>query len=297
MSSLSSRALVTGLVDDAAVFPPGLAPADVALAEHHQHRAAPYSGVIGPLLVPVAGADAFGRAFAADARPVDVSLIGDATSADAVAGVVETMAGLPPHVHVRAVEVAVPATEEAAHDQANAASDTAARLDAELPDGVLAWVEVRRGRGVADALAALAEGPARVRAKFRTGGTRADAFPSAAELAGVLHAAVRTGVPLKLTAGLHHAVRHTGTETGFAHHGFLNVLAAVADALDGAAESDLARQLDSRDAHSLVERVRDLDGVQTVAVRRAFASFGCCGVTDPVNDLVDLGLLHLEDVS
>lgn len=288
MSSLPPRALFAQLVDDAAVFPPGLAPADVALAEHRVHRAAAYADVVGPLLVPVAGLDAFLPAFAADPQPVRVNLVGDAGSPDPVAGVLNALAALPQQVHVSAVELAGP------DDGRDRVTETAARLDAALPDGVLAWLELRRGADVGDGLQALADGPARVRAKFRTGGTVAGAFPSAEELADVLHAAVRLGVPLKLTAGLHHAVRHTATDTGSRHHGFVNVLAAVADALDGVSADAVARRLDETDASGLTSRLVGLSELDAIAVRRAFASFGCCGVTDPVDDLVDLGLLTLE---
>ena len=34
-----------------------------------------------------------------------------------------------------------------------------------------------------------------------------------------------------------------------------------------------------------------LRGGDVAAVRRIFASFGCCAVSDPVDDLVALGLL------
>ena len=72
-----------------------------------------------------------------------------------------------------------------------------------------------------------------LRLKFRTGGLTADAFPSAAELAACIDAALDRETPFKCTAGLHHAVRHTDPETGFEHHGFLNVLLATRVALDG----------------------------------------------------------------
>src|SRR5580765_8912928 len=53
---LASPALFTGLVDDAAMFPPGNAPLESALAEHLDHRAAWYAGLVGPLLVPASQA-------------------------------------------------------------------------------------------------------------------------------------------------------------------------------------------------------------------------------------------------
>src|SRR4051794_26576004 len=40
-----------GLVDDAAVFPPGNAPLEEALAAHRRHRTAPYAALVGPLVV------------------------------------------------------------------------------------------------------------------------------------------------------------------------------------------------------------------------------------------------------
>src|SRR3954470_19770696 len=40
-----------GLVDDAAVFPPGNAPLDEALDGHRRHRAAAYAPLVGPLVV------------------------------------------------------------------------------------------------------------------------------------------------------------------------------------------------------------------------------------------------------
>ena len=59
-------------------------------------------------------------------------------------------------------------------------------------------------------LAALDEiAAAELRLKFRTGGVTADAFPSAAELAPCIDAALDREPPFKCTAGLHHAVRHT----------------------------------------------------------------------------------------
>src|SRR5882757_11111801 len=47
-----SPLLFTGLIDDAAMFPPGNAPLDRALAEHLEHRSAWYAELVGPLLIP-----------------------------------------------------------------------------------------------------------------------------------------------------------------------------------------------------------------------------------------------------
>ena len=49
MSRTPFAPLFDRLVDDAAVFPPGLAPLDVAVREHLDRRTGPYAAHIGPL--------------------------------------------------------------------------------------------------------------------------------------------------------------------------------------------------------------------------------------------------------
>ena len=85
-------------------------------------------------------------------------------------------------------------------------------------------MEVPRDERRGDVIAALAD--TGLRAKFRTGGTTADAYPDERELADAIHQSLTHDVPFKATAGLHHAVRNTDTATGFEQHGFLNVIAA-----------------------------------------------------------------------
>lgn len=293
MSSLAVPALLRHLVDDAAVFPPGLAPMPQAVREHREHRAAWYHELVGPLLVPVVGLGTFAQSVAdgEQDRPMRVSLIGDATQADPLPGLlgaVSTLADPAAEVPADVVAVELPARGD---DQVADVRRIAAALDQFLPDGVLAWVEVHRGPDLPDALAALADAPSRVSAKFRTGGVEARFFPSTGELATVLHHAAEVGVPLKLTAGLHHAVRHTADETGFSHHGFGNVLAAVAVVQAGGSVAEAADVLGTTEPRSVVEHLAGLDDDAARAVRSTFVSFGCCGVTDPVDDLVELGLL------
>ena len=53
----------------------------------------------------------------------------------------------------------------------------------------------------------------------------------------------------------------------------------------------VAELLTERDARPLVDAVTSWDEATCVRVRAAFRSFGCCGVTDPIDDLRALGLL------
>ncbi|HEX5534301.1 MAG TPA: hypothetical protein VFX33_11220 [Actinomycetales bacterium] len=303
------RSLFTGLVDDAAVFPPGLAPMPQAVREHPVYRSAWYSDLIGPLLVPVAQLDAFTQSVTeqqnerqdldgdphagADRSPMRISLIADAKQQDPLPGLLGALTALSDPASgvpagVVAVEIAVPKEG----DQLAGLRRVIDSLDRFLPQGVQGWVEVHRNADLPEALATIAKAPAHIAAKFRTGGIEAHLFPSTAELAAVLHRAVEVGVPLKLTAGLHNAVRHTAEATGFTHHGFANVLAAVAVAQDGGQVDDLDEVLAITEAEPLADRLRGLDEEGARAVRSTFVSFGCCGVTDPVDDLVAMGLLE-----
>jgi hypothetical protein len=187
-------------------------------------------------------------------------------------------------VRVAAVEL-TPAAD------ADAARDAVAVLRDALPPDVPAAVEVpRSAAGVRETVLDVLAGTP-YRAKLRTGGLRAELFPPPAELAAALHACVTRGVALKCTAGLHHAVRHTDPATGFTHHGFLGVLLAVDSLVAGGAPGAAAERLALADADAVVAALRGWSPDRVARVRAAFTSFGTCSVTEPVADLVALGLL------
>ena len=137
-------------------------------------------------------------------------------------------------------------------------------------------------------LAALDEVAAlELRLKFRTGGPEPHLVPSPAALAAQIEAALDRELPFKCTAGLHHAVRRVDPEGG-AEHGFLNVLLATRASLDG---EDVVEVLGETDPEALLHRLDAVGDDALVRTRRWFTSFGCCGVEDPRDDLVQLGLL------
>ncbi|MBA9005035.1 MULTISPECIES: hypothetical protein [Thermomonospora] len=264
-----------GLLDDAAVFPPGSLPLPEAVRAHVRHRAAPYAGLVGPLVLPAA---ALAEPAGLPALDVVITLPeGPGHLLPALA----RAAALP--VRVRAVEVAVPA------------GMTPGRLFTELERACKAagdlpvFVEIPRDAR-RHALIAACQGP-RFRAKFRTGGLTAEMHPGEAELAETIFAAVRAGVPFKATAGLHHAVRNTDPDTGFEQHGFLNLLAAVDAALDGADERALAAVLAERDGAALADRITAAGPERARRARSRFLSFGTCSIAEPVSELADLGLV------
>ena len=120
-----------------------------------------------------------------------------------------------------------------------------------------------------------------MRLKFRTGGLSAEAFPSAETLTAWMDAALDREVPFKCTAGLHRAVRNDAD--GFAHHGFVNVLAATIAAFDGAAADETTAILRSDSPELTADNVS--------RARRWFTSFGTCDIDEPLTDLRTLGLI------
>ncbi|HEY7045527.1 MAG TPA: hypothetical protein VH419_17785 [Nocardioidaceae bacterium] len=266
---VSKELLFHDLLDDAAMFPPGNADATTALTRHLGYRSGFMDAFVGPLLVHVdRWQDVVAAHAAIGSPPLEVVVIGGTEVHGAVPG-----------LHV---------------------------VGFELPAHGLPLPQVAPGLGVAcelradetglSLLGAIADAPGHV-GKFRTGGTTPDAFPDEPTLARVVVAAALADAPMKYTAGLHHAVRFRDEESGFEHHGFLNLLAATHAALLGGTEAEVAKLLGQRDGAVLAETVRSWSAQDVAGVRRAFVSFGCCGVEDPVRDLADLGLVDVEKES
>ena len=139
----------------------------------------------------------------------------------------------------------------------------------------------------------------------RRGGGEADRFPSSASLASLLEACAQRGLPLKTTAGLHHATRgayrltyEPGSPTGVMH-GFLNLLVAALLVRTGAAAADAQRALEVRDARefTLGEDAIGWQGHTFTAAACAdtrthlLRSVGSCSFDEPVADLRALGWL------
>ncbi|GAA2851881.1 hypothetical protein GCM10010472_06210 [Pseudonocardia halophobica] len=268
-------ALVAGLCDDAAVFPPGLAPLPDAVRAYRDRRDRWYAGLVGPLVLAAAVLPQLGPLLPPDARlPLSVTLPGG--PADLPAALADA-AALP--VELRSVEVAVP--------EGMATAEFLDLLAARVPGALDVYVEVPRDLRRVAVLEVLASSSLRYRAKFRTGGIRADLHPDEAELAAGVAAVVGAGVPFKATAGLHHAVRNTDPRTGFEQHGFLNLLLATDALVRGGTESEARALLAERDGATVAGLVRTVEP----GVRAAFASFGTCSITEPRDELVALGVL------
>ncbi len=268
-----------GLVDDAAIFPPGNSPLDDAVTAYASRRHEWYADLVGSFVVKDVDVPEVGAHL-----PLSIVVTG---GAGAIGGALKLAAKSP--CPMAGLEIALRDPEDltGAARRVVAALD-AARADGLLEDGVPVYVELPHVGSSASWLAAADEvAAAELRLKFRTGGLEAEAFPPAHALSRWIDAALDRETPFKCTAGLHNAVRHTG-EDGFEHHGFLNVLVATQRLFDGM--PDPIADLEERDPQALLERVGEVD---LVRARRWFTSFGSCSVTEPREDLVSLGLVEV----
>ncbi len=285
--------LLAALVDDAGLFPPESLPMAEALTRHRADEAAGHLMLSGRFLCP---ASRLGELRAAPAladwsgeapqRPADrgadrrlhLSLILD-TGLDALAGAVAEIAD-EPRLALEMVEVPAP-TED----------DVAAALEALVGFEPAAFLEGPRSPEWVKTVGAWSRPGGLRGAKVRCGGARAELFPSPEELAAFVCACFENGVPFKATAGLHSAVRHRDAETGFVHHGFLNLVVAAVRAASHASVDEVAAVLASTDGEALAADARAVSGRELVVSRALFRAYGSCSTSEPLEEAAHLGLL------
>jgi hypothetical protein len=279
--NVSSKALLSGLIDYAGLFPPaGLGMAEV-VREYARVLGSPFRFAVGRFVVPAGrlGELAEGAPKRGEAWRVSV-LVEDPSKA---------AAGLAEFEAAEAGRFVIDAVETKALD---AGEDASGRT-----------VFVEMPAEFAGALDRLSRRPG-MRAKIRTGGLTAEAIPSVEWVAAFLVRSAMRRAPFKATAGLHHPVRGEYAltyEPGSARvvmHGFLNVFLAAACAWFGQSEAVVRRILEERDAGEFRFSegfVRccgvSLTSQQVEEARRSFAlSFGSCSVEDPERGLRAMGL-------
>lgn len=269
--------LFAGLVDDASVLPPSMLGVAEAVAGFRRHEQAWYHDLLGSFLVPSSLAG-----FEPGVLDLTISLVND-TGIDALPAVVAKL---------RASGAAVPRIEAAVARRGEDPQPGLAalrRLSAEHQD-LEVYAEIPLSWGLLDALDTVAEaraGGQRLAPKFRVGGLAAELFPTPVELSAVICACRDRHLPFKFAAGLRHALRHTDPETGFTHHGFLNVLVAAGDAAEGGEVAEVAESLAATHPVPLVEPAR----ARRNAPRPLWVGFGSPSLLEPLTELIRLGLI------
>lgn len=315
------RALLSGFLDYAGLFPPaGLDMAD-AVEHFARHRNDTYSWMLSRFVCPAArlGELAEKAAGGTGESPWRISVLAGAGD-DAETALAALERDLAAAARFReamgdaalpdVLEVRLPALLQVDGDLAPLHGyletvDARLEADPEAPGFVFYEVATGTPERVGAVAAAVAgqdrrSGSRRHGLKIRTGGLVPTAFPSPAAVAAFIVAARETGLPWKATAGLHHPLRHHAADVGTRMHGFLNVFTAAVLArsrkLDAAA---LVPILEDEDAGSFTFHDKGLEWQRLRAsiaeieqARSAFAvSEGSCSYAEPVEDLEALGLL------
>jgi hypothetical protein len=274
--------LLARLIDDAALFPPCNATVPDAVRLHLAGRSSDFSDVVGLFLCPASRLPELITELikVKPGKPVELSLVIDTGlgGVPKALSIVESRAEL---LALRMVEMPAPSDVDEVWLE---------RVSEFVPEDVIRVIEPRRGG--ADWL----NGIQRVIEhgswpKIRCGGVSEENFPSVTEIIDFLAVINNGGASFKATAGLHNAVRHTAADTGFTHHGFLNMLLATARLLAGGSTEDVRAALESTDGKAMAEEAQNLTEHEALSVRGVFASYGSCSLTDPVKDLEELGLL------
>ena len=284
------RSALSALIDYAGLFPPAQLAIAEASSEYQAARRGPHAWMLGRFIIPAPMLVASSHELEG---PFSVIADGERETLNAIAALAGNQIG------VEALEIPLPADDSPA-DIVDAIGELrAAIVDTDLGDRPV-FVELPRSDRWSKLLPGAMEALGRdnLGAKLRCGGGTAEAFPSVREVADFIAAAVAARVPFKATAGLHHPVRHLDPTSGFMMHGFLNLLAgsALAPRVDF---DTLARIVAEEDADafgfddaSFVWRKERIGVPELAQTRReTFVAYGSCSFTEPVSDLLSLGLL------
>lgn len=178
-----------------------------------------------------------------------------------------------------------------------------------VPEQLEPFIELDHTQDLRGLLAAIAGTGGR--AKIRCGGVTPDLIPSVGEVARFIANCAAAEVSFKFTAGLHHPVRaehaltYDSDPPRATMHGFLNVFTASAMArVHRLSASDLEPILKDTDPKSFIFTDTGLTWhehfvpiTRLARVRESFAiSVGTCSFTEPIEDLMEIGLLERSAV-
>jgi hypothetical protein len=290
--------LLAGLVDYAGLFPPSGEDMRTALEHYASYAKGPDSHALGRFIVPIArlteledaADDLLPKGNAAESWRLSVLV------ADDIASAVKEMSrfnrdhgsGSKGRAIIDVVEMKA-TTADQIHRQRH-----------ELGPEFTVYSEIPLSGDVRSLVTAMSE--LHVRAKVRTGGVSANAFPPADKLADFIVACARAKLPFKATAGLHHPLRgehhltyEPDSEKGVMY-GFVNVFLASAMAYAGETEEALVAVLEETDPSAFVFgdggirwRNKTVTTEQIAAARSKFAiAFGSCSFREPVDELASL---------
>jgi hypothetical protein len=284
----ATRALLSEAVDYAGLFPPAQLDMVDAARNYAQYRRDSNAWALGRFVVPANRLDVLERAI--DAMPVEeepswpLSVLAGPKLADDL----ERVRALDENrLRAESLEIRASSTEEIREIGSLIGNDFETYVELPLDTDVPRLVGALAHQGL--------------RAKIRTGGVTADAFPPAEGVVGFIAACVEAGIPFKATAGLHHPLRgdyrltYEINSATAPMYGYLNIFAATALLRSGGSVRDAVEVLLESDRGALrlddagvIWRDRLIPADALAAMRReAMVSFGSCSVREPLDELAE----------
>jgi hypothetical protein len=301
----SLRDLLLGLIDYAGLFPPAALDMPTAARKYAEYREGEYRWALGRIVVPVARLDEFEEAvegilpdggwegnefwrlsaLVGGDLPSDLNRIAEFNKKYAT---LDSPAGVA-IIDTIEIKAARPADIE-----------DAMKL---TPTNLTPYFEIPIGGDPTELIKSVAETEAR--AKVRTGGVTADAFPSSFDLARFIKICAEEDVPFKATAGLHHPLRSVNRLTyepdsaSAMMHGFLNVFLAAAFAQSGMDVDKIVELLEEKSPDAFQFNSGGVTWRDEMIVRGQLRNsrnllaiaFGSCSFEEPIEDLKKIGLL------
>lgn len=284
------RLLMQGFIDYAGLFPPAELALPVVAATYAAHRAGPHAWMLGHLIVPFAQLAPLGDLLPATllGAPWRMSVVVNRDPATSIAAITAQDGRFGDNLLVKSIELRADNV------------DAILALAGSVPSWLTTYIEIPLEpdpRPLIEAIAA-----AGLRAKVRTGGITAEAFPSSLSLVRFLAACTAAGVPFKATAGLHHPLRGVYPLTYEAGSprapmfGYLNLLLATAALRCGADAASAIALLEERDPATMrvgedeiAWRDQRWSRETLRAVRHTgLVAIGSCSFYEPVEELIAL---------
>lgn len=292
------RALLTGLIDYAGLFPPAELPMRVAVENYASYLTGDFRWALGRFVLPVSRfgefTDASDGVRGGDGRHWHLAALVDSGNSG---NFKPDLAAALDFNERHALDAAVDVIE------LKATSPTAI-TDAAIAkrEGLQVFIEVPLDPDPAPLLDLVqAHG---LNAKGRTGGVTPESIPAAALVARFLFRCIERGLDFKCTAGLHHPIRADRALTyqpeapHAVMHGYVNVFLAAAFLQFGVPAAAALEILDETDlaafdlsGNDVSWRGNRLSADQLTRARRKARAFGSCSFLEPIDDLKMAGLL------
>jgi len=292
----SIRALLLEIIDYAGLFPPSALSMPEAVINYAAYKNSNYDWMLGRFIVPVARLDEFAETakefFSRGKEIWKLSVLASDDIYETVRQIEDFNAKYAPHAVCDALEV-----------KANTNFLINKIADA-VPPNLATYFEIPLREDLADLYSTVAI--KKQRAKIRTGGTTADAFPTAAQITRFMRICLAANISFKATAGLHHPVRclkpltYEKDAPEETMNGFLNVFLAAGFLKQNYQRSSIHKLLEDEQTENftfddngvLWRQKHFLSTAQLKTLReKNIISFGSCSFDEPIKDLQEIGIL------